>query len=161
MRRWNSRSRLLEPGLEHAQLGSVAKRPLDRSRRGHPAANGGNGPTVGNGNNDIDFKAPSVFQGVIYTVNSCHIHGAGAYLSGPIICGLIDTAGLGGLRHAVSAGATVEGGGTTTTTVTPGTTTVTSTPGTTTVFATTPGSQRPRASAPARSVTGTTLGLDE
>ena len=64
---------------------------------------GKNGPLNTNGLNDpipadvtdIDFKASAAFQGVLYTVNTCHVHGAGSFFSGPLICGRINTAGLG------------------------------------------------------------------
>lgn len=78
---------------------------------------GATGATVGNGNSDLDFKAPSAFQGAIYTVNTCHIHGAGAYLSGPLICGYINTAGLGGSALQFPPVTLYEGGTSTTTVV--------------------------------------------
>ncbi len=120
---------------------------------------GATGATVGNGSTDIDFKAPSVFQGVLYTVNTCHVHGAGAYISGPLICGFMNTAGVGDSALKFPPVQQLDGGGTTTTTVTPGSTVTTTTPGST-ITTTTPGSTSTIIST-STVVTGTTYGIDE
>jgi hypothetical protein len=55
--------------------------------------------------------ADGAFQGGLYSVHTCHLHGGGFLLAGPLLCGQIDTDGAGTAAYTFPPMTLYEGSG--------------------------------------------------